>query len=168
MPLFRLIYTSRTTDKLSLADFRSVIERSAARNRESGITGMLVFGNGHFLQILEGARSAVTATFLRIAKDARHTQLEILDVSEIIERRFSSWGMQLVCLSHSQKDYQQLLLKHGVTERFDPEQWTADAAQRFMQGVCEVNHRSLEHAVHGNLNSVSPAPESFCWEAITT
>ncbi|MGI8724923.1 MAG: BLUF domain-containing protein [Methyloceanibacter sp.] len=70
----QLIYTSRPFgyDDLVLTGILAAARRSNARD---GITGALICREDLFLQMLEGPRDVVTATFARILRDDRHTEI---------------------------------------------------------------------------------------------
>ena len=57
------------------------------------VTGLLCFNTTHFLQCLEGSRSAVNATYHRILNDTRHKNIIMLNYCEIFEREFENWSM---------------------------------------------------------------------------
>ena len=77
--LVRLLYVSRVADT------------SRAHNPSTGITGVLCYGDGVFLQAIEGGRSAINALYSHIQRDPRHRQIELLHYEEITERRFGCW-----------------------------------------------------------------------------
>ncbi len=56
---------------------------------------MLCYGNGAFLQALEGQRSEVNRLYNRITQDARHRECEVLVSGSIEMRRFADWSMKL-------------------------------------------------------------------------
>ena len=72
---------------------RDILDSSSRRNAESGITGMLLYAGGKFLQVLEGEAKAVNETYKRIAVDPRHTNLNCLVEEEIDQRHFERWTM---------------------------------------------------------------------------
>ena len=57
--LIRLLYVSRAVDKNDKAAFDAILASSRSHNPENGITGVLCFGGGIFLQAIEGGREAV-------------------------------------------------------------------------------------------------------------
>ena len=71
----------------------NILASSTRRNAEAGITGMLLYGGGKFLQVLEGEAEAVNETYLRIAQDPRHKNLNGLVEEEIERRHFERWTM---------------------------------------------------------------------------
>jgi hypothetical protein len=62
------------------AELLAILRKSKANNPALGVTGVLCFSEGIFLQVLEGGRSAVNRLYNRIAADDRHTQVELLSV----------------------------------------------------------------------------------------
>jgi len=59
----------------------------------SGITGILVYDGGAFLQVLEGDRDVVERTFASIAADRRHSRVTKIIQEPIAERAFGTWTM---------------------------------------------------------------------------
>ena len=91
--LFRLIYSSEAKPDLSTADLEEMLAESRIRNRAHGITGVLVFVDGAFLQILEGEKDDVLALMGRIERDPRHRGIKVFHEEDIDARAFASWSM---------------------------------------------------------------------------
>ncbi|MGS5088616.1 BLUF domain-containing protein [Hydrogenophaga sp. A37] len=115
--LVRLLYVSRAIDKDCAKTIESVLETSRAHNMGNGITGVLCYGGGIFLQAIEGGRSAVNTLYNHIAADQRHTDVVLLHYEEISERRFGGWTMGQVNLS---KLNTSIVLKYSERPEFDP------------------------------------------------
>ena len=96
--LVRLLYCSRTVDD-SQAAIDSIVSQSRQHNPQSGITGILCYGGGIFLQAIEGGRNAVSELYGHIQKDPRHKDVVLLHYEEISERRFGGWTMGQVNMS---------------------------------------------------------------------
>ena len=114
--LVRLLYASRAVDT-SPAAIEAILTQSRQHNPGSGITGVLCYGGGVFLQAIEGGRSAVSDLYGHIQRDARHKDVELLAFEEICERRFGGWTMghvNLAKLNHS------IVLKYSEKPEFDP------------------------------------------------
>jgi len=62
-------------------------------NTGKGITGMLLYGNGTFLQTLEGEQALVEALMAKIATDPRHGSINVLKQEAITERQYTEWSM---------------------------------------------------------------------------
>lgn len=115
--LVRLVYASRAVNDLSAQDLQDILRRSREHNPAEGITGLLCFDQGIFVQVLEGGRDAVNARYKRIVMDERHDQPLLLSYEEVSERRYAGWSMGQVNLHRLNPA---LLLKYGENQRLDP------------------------------------------------
>ena len=115
--LVRLMYASRAVPAVDQEELVTILRQSKANNPGIGVTGVLCFSGGIFLQVLEGGRSAVNRLYNRIAADPRHTEVEVLLYEEIGERRFASWSMGQANMSRLNPS---LLLKYSATATLDP------------------------------------------------
>lgn len=70
--LFQIVYTSTATDSFSRGDLQAMLKGSVQRNKLAGITGLLLFKDGCFMQVLEGEEPAVKTLFGKISRDPRH------------------------------------------------------------------------------------------------
>ena len=98
--IYRLVYTSRNLleggeeeQKAAIAGLLAVSKRNNAR---VGVTGALLFNGGSFAQVLEGSRAAVEATFERIQRDPRHSDVAVLQCESVPSRGFPNWSMGFV------------------------------------------------------------------------
>ncbi len=96
MHTIRLIYASDARAGLSYRDVRGIQEVAASSNPAVGITGMLCYGSGQFLQALEGEREAVNALYHHIETDPRHTNCSLMLVEDITTRDFGEWSMKVI------------------------------------------------------------------------
>jgi hypothetical protein len=93
MQVTQLIYTSRPFG--FEADILDDILVSARRhNRRNAITGALICRADVYMQILEGPRAAVTATFGRILSDDRHVDVALVYCGDSEARLFPKWDMR--------------------------------------------------------------------------
>ena len=81
--LVRLMYASRAADSVDQDELLAILKQSKAGNATAGITGVLCFSGGIFLQVLEGGRMPVNALYNRIAADPRHRDVVLLSYEEI-------------------------------------------------------------------------------------
>ena len=114
--LVRLLYASRVVDDRP-ETIEAILARSRQFNPSTGITGILCYGGGIFLQAIEGGRSAVSELYGHIQKDARHKDVVLLHYEEISERRFGGWTMGQVRLD---KLNPSIVLKYSETADLDP------------------------------------------------
>jgi len=115
--LVRLMYASRATATVDQDALLAILRKSKANNPGNGVTGVLCFSGGIFLQVLEGGRAPVNALYHRIATDPRHRDVVLLSYDEIEERCFAGWSMGQVNLARLNPA---LLLKYSETAVLDP------------------------------------------------
>ncbi len=115
--LVRLMYASRAVPAVDHEELLAILKKSKANNAKNGITGALCFSEGIFIQALEGGRTAVNKLYNRIAADARHSDVVLLNYDEIEERRFAGWSMGQV---NMQRLNPALLLKYSECAKLDP------------------------------------------------
>jgi len=91
--MIRVTYISQEASPLSADALLGLLSECHRNNTARGLTGMLLFGNGTFLQSLEGEREVVEALMAKIARDPRHTGMKILRQDAIEERQYVDWSM---------------------------------------------------------------------------
>ncbi len=96
MSLTRLVYISDATKRLTHAELTTLVSHCEAKNAERGITGLLIYSAGHFLQVLEGERLSLNSLYTRICQDPRHRETCRLSFKDTDTRLFARWGMQLM------------------------------------------------------------------------
>jgi hypothetical protein len=92
-PLFHLGYVSTETCRFEADDLVSLLNQARAVNASRDLTGILLYREGSFFQVLEGDQAAVQQTFRSIAGDDRHHEIEVLFSGPTEEREFSDWRM---------------------------------------------------------------------------
>jgi Sensors of blue-light using FAD len=114
--LVRLLYASRSLETSPEA-INDILAQARQYNQTCGITGILCYGGGIFLQAIEGGRMPVSELYGHIQRDVRHKDVALLHYEEISERRFGGWTMgqvNLLKLNHS------VLLKYSEKPELDP------------------------------------------------
>lgn len=118
----RLIYISHATQNFSSQEIQSIGEISAKNNQQNEITGVLLFIQGIFFQILEGKPKDIDKVYGRILKDPRHTEILCLKAEEHVKTRmFPEWSMRVINLEDGYNDvlfYPIKTLLHTLTESF--------------------------------------------------
>ena len=115
--LVRLMYASRAVPAVDQEELVAILKKSKVNNPRAGVTGVLCFSEGIFMQVLEGGRAAVNQLYNRIAADARHSDVVLLHYEEIAERRFAGWSMGQVNMARLNPA---LLLKYSECAKLDP------------------------------------------------
>jgi hypothetical protein len=115
--LVRLMYASRAVPAVDHDELLAILRKSKSNNPVNGVTGVLCFSEGIFMQVLEGGRSAVNRLYNTIVSDARHTQVELLMYEEIQQRSFAGWSMGQVSMARLNPA---LVMKYSETAALDP------------------------------------------------
>lgn len=93
--MYYLIYSSVASEKLDEKSLEEILVTAELRNKQFNITGLLVFFDGTFIQMLEGDEEDVLNTFERIEDDPRHDQVIKLFSGQTDKRHFPDWKMAL-------------------------------------------------------------------------
>lgn len=91
--MFHLIYMSSAVRPFSVEELDALLAVARRNNTALGLTGMLVYKDSNFLQVLEGEQAAVEELYGKITKDPRHTGCTIFIQEPIVAREFADWSM---------------------------------------------------------------------------
>ena len=133
--LVRILYASRAVGPQTSRVTASILAVAQEHNRRNGITGILCQGQGLYLQVIEGERSAINQLYARIQRDRRHNDVEMLSFAEIADRRFPDWSMAHVDLSDMDPMIQ---MKHP---EFDPYSATGAFVMALVDELVSSGHR---------------------------
>jgi hypothetical protein len=99
---FQLGYVSAATRPMHREDLIDLLREARELNDRDGVTGLLLYQDGYFLQVLEGAETNVRNTFERISHDDRHHDVQILFEDETDARHYPDWSMGFQALDGSE------------------------------------------------------------------
>jgi hypothetical protein len=91
--MYTLVYVSRAAQPFPDDQLDKILEQSRRNNGKLGITGLLLFKDGNFMQFLEGPKDSVLELLAKIKVDPRHHGLMVLSQQEHAQREFVSWAM---------------------------------------------------------------------------
>jgi len=111
------MYCSRAATGVDSEELSLLLRQCRSHNGEAGITGMLCFSEGLFIQVIEGGRSGVNQLYQRILADPRHHDVVLLVYDEISQRRFAGWMMGQVNMARVNTA---MLLKYSERPSLDP------------------------------------------------
>ena len=125
--MYRLIYKSRSDRAIDWNLVNEIISSSEEYNAKEGITGILLATRTHFLQVIEGDFEEINKVFLRIARDPRHEDVQLISFACVESRLFGGWAMHGVGLFDFNEDLiEQLIEQYGEQEGnvcFPVEDW---------------------------------------------
>lgn len=94
-PVEHIVYCSKARRPFSEDELADLLEHTRANNRRKGITGLLCYSEGHFVQVVEGPRPVVQHLYALIERDPRHYQLQVLNQGAGPLHRFPDWRIAL-------------------------------------------------------------------------
>ena len=99
--LIHLAYASVATRSLARDEVLAILAKARRTNDQLGVTGILLYVDDTFFQVLEGQPAAVTDLYDRIARDHRHTRILRLIQEPIAARAFPDWSMGYAAVSRA-------------------------------------------------------------------
>jgi hypothetical protein len=93
MSTHTLIYTSVANQKMADNELKELLKKSRANNSSLEITGMLLYLDPFFIQVLEGDEVVINKAFDTIKQDPRHYKVSIIYKKLIPHRLFPDWTM---------------------------------------------------------------------------
>ena len=91
--LFHSIYSSTATTSFKEYQIPALLEQARGNNAQNSITGVLLYIEGSFFQVLEGAEKDVTAVYESICRDPRHERVTQIIREPVVHRSFADWTM---------------------------------------------------------------------------
>ncbi|AUX90019.1 BLUF domain-containing protein [Acinetobacter sp. ACNIH1] len=133
----RLLYVSKLYDCADpMNDLFNILTEALNFNSRNAIFGALYYGNGYFVQCLEGDRNKIEDLFYKkILKDPRHKNCEVLYFEDVNDRLFSDWHMKY---ANIQQDILGFFAEHNLDE-FNPYTLNAKTILQFIQILASLN-----------------------------
>jgi adenylate cyclase len=125
--MIRITYISKITHPLSIKEIETIGIISSQNNKQVNITGLLVYFEKLFFQVLEGDDKEVDRLFEKIRKDARHRDILRLKTEYGINKRlFPTWSMKMINLDNNVDELlrpikillQTVVESHSIVERY--------------------------------------------------
>ena len=111
--LIHCVYASSAKRHFETAELTALLQAARRHNDVAGLTGMLLYTEGSFFQVLEGVPDAVEAVYAKIELDKRHDQVTKIVAEAIPNRTFANWTM-----GFSQVSRKELALISGGNDFF--------------------------------------------------
>ena len=92
-PLHSLVYVSSAVEEVTANKLGYLLQRAKARNLLHGVTGVLLFDAGNFMQYIEGPQAGLAEIYRHIKRDPLHTGIIELCVERNLSRSFGNWAM---------------------------------------------------------------------------
>ncbi len=91
--MYQILYLSSAVEPFSEDELRELLSKARTTNKALNVTGLLVYHDGNFIQLLEGNESDVKEVFSKIKQDLRHRGIIELIDNKVESRIFPEWSM---------------------------------------------------------------------------
>jgi len=95
-----IIYVSKAlddgNDKTIPKGLSTIFRQARKKNKELGVTSVLSYRQGYYIQAIEGEANAVDALFASIINDERHQRVTTILDTQTEQPFFPEWSMKLV------------------------------------------------------------------------
>jgi len=133
--MIQISYISKATKSMTQEDLEEILGSSRENNARLGITGMLLYGNKTFVQILEGEEHLVNALVNKIKQDRRHSDFHVLRKKNIERREYADWSMGFKRVSG--EDFQAVKGLENISEK--------DFNTAFLESHTSIVDSLMEH-----------------------
>ena len=119
--LYRVMYLSRATRPMTTEELQDLLAAARRRNKDRGVSGILLYDAGYFAQVIEGPTDAIAALMTKIEGDDRHDDIVVLSAGPVDARYFEGWGMDWAHLDRiddsKHAELRKYMRSHHVAER---------------------------------------------------
>lgn len=91
--LSQLVYVSNRKPNCTTEEIEKILASCKKNNPALNITGVLLYSDTKFIQLVEGDAKVITTLYDKIKLDARHSNPMMLSYGPIKEKSFPSWHM---------------------------------------------------------------------------
>ena len=116
--LIELSYLSEAVSDFSFLGLIRLLDSARTFNKKNGVTGILLYDNHQFGQIIEGERADVMKAWERIQADKRHHHIKLLEIREIKQRSYPNWLLRFYGGETLTRDYPPLIEMVGGMDKF--------------------------------------------------
>ena len=97
-----IVYVSFSFKDLTEIDLENLLADIRKRNKLQKVTGLLLYNDGTFIQLIEGKTRIIKNLFEKIKNDKRHSDVVLLLDESIKKRAFPDWTMGYYKLNREQ------------------------------------------------------------------
>ena len=91
--MYYIVYLSSASKLFTEDELKEIVDISVKNNTRLGITGMMLYNEGNFIQVLEGEEEIVKNRYSIIERDSRHFGMLVITDGHVENRTFPSWSM---------------------------------------------------------------------------
>ncbi|MGE6482233.1 BLUF domain-containing protein [Psychrobacter namhaensis] len=136
--ILRLTYISRHNPDNKNIEVTRILAQAQRNNERNGITGALVINEDYFIQSIEGARPVINELLRKLVKDDRHFSLQVIECTEIEQRRWSQWSMKHLTPSEHDTEH---VRKFSAGKDFNPYLMSTAQIVNFIETLSEIQEK---------------------------
>lgn len=111
--LIQLIYVSSAVKVFTQQQLSDLLETARAANHHHHITGLLLYKDGNFMQVIEGEEQAIDQLMSNLQNDQRHNGIIQILKEPVQQRNFADWSMGFKNISNEETE--------GFSDFLEPE-----------------------------------------------
>lgn len=98
--LYELLYSSFSEREMDADALMSLLESARTKNERLNVTGLLLYCNREYMQLIEGEEEVIRSLWKSIQSDSRHYSTRVMYEGPIEKRGFAGWSMGFRNLSN--------------------------------------------------------------------
>jgi hypothetical protein len=134
-PLIQIIYTSTAVALFSKDQLKTLLTTARRNNHALQVSGMLVYDDGFFMQVLEGPERVVDGLYASIEKNPRHDNIRLLLRHRIKEKEYEEWSMGFVDTSELATQIEGFVQYRTLRGTIQDEARAKKLIQKFQEGL---------------------------------
>lgn len=103
--LSQLVYVSNRKSNCTAEEIEKILESCKKNNPPLQITGVLLYSDNKFIQLVEGEAKVIMGLYDKIKKDDRHSNVVMISYNPIHEKSFPSWHMAKRAISSTDLEF---------------------------------------------------------------
>ncbi len=115
---YAICYVSHVAKNVSEENIEQLLQKSQISNMKKNITGVLLYSEGNFFQVLEGEESVVKSLFTKIEEDDRHTAIFKIFGKQIEIYKYDGYQSDFVSNANKIKESTTEYMAHVTTKDF--------------------------------------------------
>ena len=104
---YAICYVSTAAKELYKIEINQILELTEKKNNENDLSGILLYSDGNFFQVIEGEKDQVDEIFTVIKQDSRHFNIFTIFEKQISATNFEDYKVDFLTVS-MRKDQKEL------------------------------------------------------------
>ncbi|WP_262696137.1 BLUF domain-containing protein [Kordiimonas aquimaris] len=151
--IHNIVYISAAVRPFTRDELAKLLKECRTNNEKEGITGLLMYHDQQFFQVLEGPANKLESIYKKISCDQRHRGVLTLQEGQSEQRHFSQWEMGLAEISNFSDAFQGQFVnlcklhEHKSFEELNSDPIVSIFARTFLEDIrefCSLLETSLK------------------------